>query len=194
MDEISNEAERITVLKACLKLVSHRSVALTADRELIGTTWVKFLFSSQVEFYIRSRSHTLVKKYGQIRNADDWLGQRKSCLLDGVKIFDHWPPPRGLAASIHSAHHVSQQLQRYEMARPPSIWFIGIDISKLTLDIAVCHQDQPDKFAHQQFANNTSGFNQILGWLKKQKVEINRGFVRMEHTGHYYGQPRALHE
>ncbi len=91
----SNEAERIAVLKACLKLLSHRSVALTADREFIGATWVKFLFSSQIDFYIRLRSNTLVEKDGLVRHAADWLGERKRCLLDGVRIHNHWRPPRG---------------------------------------------------------------------------------------------------
>ena len=86
----SNEAERITVLEACLRLLSHRSVALTADREFIGTTWVSFLFSNQIDSYIRLRSNTLVEKDAQVRHAVDWLGQRKSCLLDGVKIHNHW--------------------------------------------------------------------------------------------------------
>jgi transposase len=63
-----------------------------------------------------------------------------------------------------------------------SIWFIGVDVSKVTLDIAVCHRNRPDQFVHQQFANNTSGFKQLLVWLKKQKVDINRGFFCMEHT------------
>ena len=86
----SNEKERIAVMKACLKLLAHRSVALTADREFIGTAWVKFLFTSQTDFYIRLRSNTLVEKDGQIRHAIDWLGERKNCLLDGVRIHDHW--------------------------------------------------------------------------------------------------------
>ena len=86
----SNEAERIAVLSACLKLLAHRSVALTADREFIGTAWVKFLFSSQIDFYIRLRSNTLVEKDGQTRHAIDWLGERKSCWLDGVRIHHHW--------------------------------------------------------------------------------------------------------
>ena len=43
----SNEQERIAVMKACLKLLTHRSVALVADREFIGTDWVSFLFTAQ---------------------------------------------------------------------------------------------------------------------------------------------------
>ena len=64
-------------------------------------------------------------------------------------------------------------------------WFIGIDVSKATLDAAYCHQDSPDEFTHQQFANTTAGFKQLLAWLKKQKVEVSQSFFCMEHTGHY---------
>ncbi len=49
----SNEPERIELLGACLKLLSHRSLALTADREFVGSNWVKFLFTAQIDFYIR---------------------------------------------------------------------------------------------------------------------------------------------
>lgn len=86
----SNEQERIAVLKVCLKLLSNRSVALLADREFVGSDWVKFLFVSQVDFYIRLRRTTLVSKDGQTRHATDWLGERKKCLLDGVEIHGHW--------------------------------------------------------------------------------------------------------
>lgn len=85
----SNEAERIAVLKTCLKLFAHRAMALAADPEFIGTTWIGFLFSSQIDFYIRLRSITLVEKDGQVRHAADWLGKRKRCLLDGVRIHNH---------------------------------------------------------------------------------------------------------
>ena len=64
-------------------------------------------------------------------------------------------------------------------------WFIGIDVSKATLDAAFCHKDSPDQFTHQQFANTTAGFKQLLAWLKKQKVEVSQSFFCMEHTGHY---------
>ena len=86
----SNEQERIRVMKACLKLLTHRSVTLVADREFVGTHWVSFLFHAQVDFYIRLRSNTLVEKEGQIRPVTQWLGERKKCLLDGVKIHGHW--------------------------------------------------------------------------------------------------------
>ena len=66
-----------------------------------------------------------------------------------------------------------------------SLWFIGVDVSKITLDLAACHRVHPDQFIHQQFANTTSGFKQLLTWLKKQKVDLNKTFFCMEHTGHY---------
>ncbi len=52
--------------------------------------WIKFLFVSQIDFYIRLRCNTLVSKEGQTRHATDWLGERKKCLLDGVSIHGHW--------------------------------------------------------------------------------------------------------
>ena len=64
-------------------------------------------------------------------------------------------------------------------------WFIGIDVSKATLDVALGHRDSPNQLSHQQFPNTTAGFKQLMVWLKKQKADINQGFFCMEHTGHY---------
>lgn len=64
-------------------------------------------------------------------------------------------------------------------------YFIGIDVSKATLDAAFCHQSSPEQFVHQQFANTLAGCRQLLAWLKKQKVVLKQAFVCMEHTGWY---------
>ena len=64
-------------------------------------------------------------------------------------------------------------------------WFIGVDVSKITLDLAFCHVNSPNQFIHHQFDNNTSGFKKILIWLKKNSIGITNGFFCMEHTGHY---------
>ena len=66
-----------------------------------------------------------------------------------------------------------------------STWFIGIDVSKATLDAALCYKENPNQFTHQQFANTIIGFKQLLGWAKKQQVDIGSSFFCMEHTGHY---------
>lgn len=65
-----------------------------------------------------------------------------------------------------------------------------MDVSKATLDAALCHQDSPDQFSHQQFANTAAGFKQLLTCgsppgLEKQKVVVSQSFFCMEHTGSY---------
>ena len=64
-------------------------------------------------------------------------------------------------------------------------WFIGIDVSKLTLDVAFCQQANPNQFCYQRFDNNLSGFKGLLKWLSKQKVDSQASLFCMEHTGHY---------
>ena len=64
-------------------------------------------------------------------------------------------------------------------------WFTGIDVSKATLDVACCQQENPNQFIHQQFANSLSGFKGLLTWLSKQKVDSQASLFCMEHTGHY---------
>lgn len=64
-------------------------------------------------------------------------------------------------------------------------FFIGIDISKATLDSAVCRADSPDQFIQEQFANTVPGFKKLFGWLKKQGAQTTNSFLGMEHTGHF---------
>ncbi|MEK6479850.1 IS110 family transposase, partial [Catalinimonas sp. 4WD22] len=60
-----------------------------------------------------------------------------------------------------------------------STWFIGVDVSKATLDVAFCHNERPYSFIHQQFANTKAGFKQLTAWLKKQKVDACNSFFCM---------------
>jgi len=64
-------------------------------------------------------------------------------------------------------------------------FFIGIDVSKATLDAAVCRAECPDQFTHQQFANTVPGFKKLISWLRKQGAQTTNSFLGMEHTGHY---------
>ena len=57
---------------------------------------------------------------------------------------------------------------------------IGIDVSKLTLDVYI----QTTK-VHHQFTNDSKGFNQLISWLKKQKVTLDETLFCFEHTGWY---------
>ena len=57
---------------------------------------------------------------------------------------------------------------------------IGIDVSKLTLDVYV----KTDK-VHSQFSNDSKGFKQLISWLIKQKVNLDETLFCFEHTGWY---------
>lgn len=57
---------------------------------------------------------------------------------------------------------------------------IGIDVSKLTLDVYI-HTTK----VHHQFTNDSKGFNQLISWLKKQKVTLDETLFCFEHTGWY---------
>jgi transposase len=64
-------------------------------------------------------------------------------------------------------------------------YFIGIDVSKSTLDVILSCKTAPQTFTHQQFANNVTGGKQMLSWLRKHKVKTSEAFFIMEHTGWY---------
>lgn len=62
--------------------------------------------------------------------------------------------------------------------------FIGIDISKKTIDVAV---HKPG--IHQKFQNSQKGYKEMMVWLKKELVVLPENWlVCMEHTG-FYGLP-----
>ncbi|UZR96288.1 IS110 family transposase [Chondrinema litorale] len=64
-------------------------------------------------------------------------------------------------------------------------WFIGIDISKATFDVACCNEVHPEKYIHRKFNNTLSGFGKMEIWLKQKGVNFSRTFIGMEHTGIY---------
>ena len=57
---------------------------------------------------------------------------------------------------------------------------IGIDVSKLTLDVMVRTTN-----VHKQFSNDAKGFKQIITWLSKQKINLEQSLFCFEHTGWY---------
>lgn len=57
---------------------------------------------------------------------------------------------------------------------------VGIDVSKLTLDVFIYNKKQ-----HRQFANNKKGFEAILKWIKLEVVCIEKVIMCFEHTGWY---------
>jgi transposase len=58
--------------------------------------------------------------------------------------------------------------------------FIGVDVSKETLDVAVYGTRN-----HLRIVNNSEGFKQLLSWLKSLSVALVDCWVVMEYTGGY---------
>src|SRR6476661_7703527 len=68
-----------------------------------------------------------------------------------------------------------------------SYLFIGIDISKATLDVSVLSPSDITGIDHHSFCNNTKGFSQLMRWLKQKSegVGVEDWRVCMENTGIY---------
>jgi transposase len=68
-----------------------------------------------------------------------------------------------------------------------SYLFIGIDISKATLDVCILSPSDITDIHYHQFCNNTKGFIQLLKWLKQKSksVSVEDWRVCMENTGMY---------
>ena len=63
--------------------------------------------------------------------------------------------------------------------------FVGIDVSKETIDVSVFSEEQK-KIQHRQFSNDKEGFGSMDKWLKKQeRFSYSLTLACMEHTGIY---------
>jgi transposase len=63
--------------------------------------------------------------------------------------------------------------------------FIGIDISKDKLDLALVNEKSPGVFEDKIVGNSFKGFDNIQNWLSKQKIKFEDCLFCMEHTGTY---------
>ena len=65
-------------------------------------------------------------------------------------------------------------------------WFIGIDVSKKTLDVSIFVADVViNMFPHIQVRNDKEGFKELLRWLKEQGVRPQDALIGLEFTGYY---------
>lgn len=64
-------------------------------------------------------------------------------------------------------------------------WFIGIDVSKDTLDVAMHGVDAREKFIDKRFDNNLRGYGFLLSWITKKNILLDECMFCMEHTGVY---------
>lgn len=63
--------------------------------------------------------------------------------------------------------------------------FIGVDISKKTLDISIYHRDQSQPGNYLKVTNDLPGFKAFTKWLKSKKLNFSDTVVCLEHTGTY---------
>lgn len=65
--------------------------------------------------------------------------------------------------------------------------FIGIDISKRHIDVALTLDGKTSTMPHQRFNNNAAGFWKMLKFIQSHHsaIESNQWFFLMEHTGVY---------
>lgn len=64
-------------------------------------------------------------------------------------------------------------------------WFIGVDISKDTLDLSLLCEESYGAFEDLQLKNSSKGFTKIKKWLGKQGRKPEDCAFCMEHTGTY---------
>ncbi|MCD4668613.1 MAG: transposase [Sulfurimonas sp.] len=64
-------------------------------------------------------------------------------------------------------------------------FFLGVDISKSTLDVTIYCEKDYKKSKHIEVNNDIKGFKEILKWLKGQKINVKEVLFCMEHTGIY---------
>ncbi|RYE15164.1 MAG: hypothetical protein EOP45_18770 [Sphingobacteriaceae bacterium] len=63
--------------------------------------------------------------------------------------------------------------------------FVGIDISKLSLDVSVIHWKEPNKATHYKVGNDGKGISKLLGQLSKSGTIIQDTLFVYENTGIY---------
>lgn len=64
-------------------------------------------------------------------------------------------------------------------------WFIGIDVSKDTLDVAMHNLDAREKFTEKKFDNDLRGYGFLISWIKKKNIPLEECLFCLEHTGVY---------
>ena len=66
-------------------------------------------------------------------------------------------------------------------------WYVGIDISKKTLDAVIydAGKKHADSENYRKVSNTETGFKDLLEWFRSRKMRLSTIAVGMEHTGAY---------
>lgn len=74
-------------------------------------------------------------------------------------------------------------------------WYVGIDVSKKTLDVAVYDSSEKLKDEnHIRVLNTKEGYRKILRWFRERKMKLSEVLICMEHTGIYSYEYRLFLE
>jgi transposase len=72
------------------------------------------------------------------------------------------------------------------------LFYVGIDISKLKLDVFLIENVSTNKSEHFIVENNSDGIKSIISKLKKRKIELSQTLFCFENTG-VYTYPLSIH-
>lgn len=64
--------------------------------------------------------------------------------------------------------------------------FLGVDISKKTIDISLSSNQANAAMVSHHFTNNLGGYKKLVIWLRKQEISFDKVLVCMENTGIYH--------
>ena len=65
-------------------------------------------------------------------------------------------------------------------------WYVGIDVSKKWLDVAIFVEDcDLMEYIHTRVNNCKAGYKELLRWLREHDVDASTCMYGMEHTGFY---------
>lgn len=66
-------------------------------------------------------------------------------------------------------------------------WFIGIDVSKKTLDVVIYDSAKrhADSENYKRLSNDKDGYCALLAWFRQKKIGRANAVIGMEHTGAY---------
>lgn len=66
-------------------------------------------------------------------------------------------------------------------------WFIGIDISKKTLDVVIYDpaKKHADETNYKQVSNNKTGYQALFAWMKQKRISPKQTVICLENTGIY---------
>lgn len=65
------------------------------------------------------------------------------------------------------------------------LYFVGIDVSKLKLDVTICKENELNQSHHFIVSNDKKGIKELLHYLKKKEIHTSEVLFSFEDTGVY---------